>query len=90
MNALGDRIFLSKDEFSEKIGSIYIPYNNDSKSPPYTGIVKYVGTDVDDDDIKPGVRIAFQDLAGDDIKVNDEKLLMIRYRNITGIFLENS
>ena len=90
MNALGDRIFLIKDEFPEKIGGIYMPVNNSPKSPPYTGIVKYVGTDVDDDDLKPGIRVAFQDLAGDDIEVNDERLLMVRYRNITGIFLENS
>jgi co-chaperonin GroES (HSP10) len=86
MNVLGDRIFLIKDEFPEKIGSIYMPVNNSPKSPPYTGVVKYVGTGVNDDDIKPGVRIAFQDLAGDELEINGEKLLMIKYRNITGIF----
>ena len=90
MNVLGDRIFLIKDKYPEKIGSIYIPSNNDTKSPPYTGIVKYVGNDIDDADIQPGIRIAFQDLAGDELTVNDETLLMIRYRNVTAVFEKNS
>lgn len=90
MNVLGDRIFLIKDKYPEKIGSIYIPSNNDDKSPPYTGVVKYIGSGVDDDDIRIGIRIAFQDLAGDEFTINGETLLMIRYRNVTGIFEKNS
>lgn len=87
MKVLGDRIFLIKDTYPEKIGSIYMPTNSDSKSPPYTGIVKYVGSDVIDVDIKPGVKIAFQDLSGDEITIEGEQLVMIRYANITGVFI---
>jgi len=85
MIVLNDRIFLKKDKNPDKIGSIYIPENGDKKAPPYTGTVKYVGKGITDDDIKPGVRLAFQDLAGDEVNIGDEKLIMIRYRQVCGI-----
>ena len=85
MKALNNRIFLKKDEDSGKIGEFFVPKKEGASAPPYTGTILEVGPDVKDDDLKPGVKIAFHDFAGVEFILDDQKILSIRERDVTAI-----
>ncbi len=85
IKAIKNRIFLKKDKFPEKIGTIYVPELKGQYAPPYAGTVISVGPDVKDQDYQIGLRILFHDLAGVEFEVNDETIFSIRENDILAI-----
>lgn len=85
MKAIKNRIFLKKDEQSEKIGSIYIPKTEGQYAPPYSGTIIAIGDGIKDSDLKVGVKVFFHDLAGVEFELNGEKIFSIREKDITAI-----
>jgi co-chaperonin GroES (HSP10) len=85
IKAIKNRIFLKKDKFPEKIGTIYVPELKGQYAPPYVGTIISVGPDVKDQDYQIGLRILFHDLAGVEFEVNDETIFSIRENDILAI-----
>lgn len=85
IKAIKNRIFLKKDEYPEKIGLIYVPKLEGQYAPPYSGTIISVGSDVEDEDYKEGVRILFHDLAGTEFEVDGEKIFSIRENDVLAI-----
>ena len=73
---LDDRVLVLPEESEEKVGSIIIP--DTAKEKPIVGEVKAVGTDEDLKKlIKVGDKVIFGKYAGEEIKVEDKKHLLI-------------
>lgn len=73
---LDDRVLVLPVEIEEKVGSIIIP--DTAKEKPIVGEVKAVGTDEDLKElIKVGDKVVFGKYAGEEIKVEGEKHLLI-------------
>ncbi len=73
---LDDRVLVLPVEIEEKVGSIIIP--DTAKEKPIVGEVKAVGTDEDLKElIKIGDKVVFGKYAGEEIKVDGEKHLLI-------------
>jgi len=73
---LDDRVLVLPLDNEEKIGSIIIP--DTAKEKPVIGEVKAVGTDDELKDlIKVGDKVIFGKYAGEEIKVDGEKHLLI-------------
>jgi len=73
---LDDRVLVLPVEIEEKVGSIIIP--DTAKEKPIIGEVKAVGTDEDLKElIKIGDKVVFGKYAGEEIKVDGEKHLLI-------------
>jgi len=86
---LGDRIFLKKDEQLEKSGSIILLKKDGMYAPPYSGIITGVGAGVEDKDFKIGVKVLFQDLAGNEFKYDGNTVFSLREEDITAIIDKN-
>lgn len=85
IKAIKNRIFLKKDEYPEKLGLIYVPKLEGQHTPPYSGIIISVGSEVEDVDYKEGVKVLFHDLAGTEFEINNEKIFSIRENDILAI-----
>lgn len=73
---LDDRVLVLPVEIEEKVGSIVIP--DTAKEKPIVGEVKAVGTDEELKElIKVGDKVVFGKYAGEEIKVDGEKHLLI-------------
>ena len=73
---LDDRVLVLPVEIEEKVGSIIIP--DTAKEKPIVGEVKAVGTDEELKElIKIGDKVVFGKYAGEEIKVDGEKHLLI-------------
>lgn len=86
IKAIKNRIFIKKDEQPEKIGNIYIPKTEGQYAPPYSGTILSVGSEIEDEDYKVGVKVLFHDLAGTEFKYNGETIFSIRENDVTAIF----
>jgi chaperonin GroES len=88
---LGDRIIVKRIQEEEKSkGGIIIP--DTAKEKPQQGIVEAVGAGRKDDngkvipmDVKKGDKVLFGKYSGNEIKVGDEELLIMREEEILGI-----
>lgn len=90
MKVIGNHILIVKDKPNEMEGSIWVPKKDVLYAPPYIGTIVCVGSRVTDSDFKPGARITFHDLAGVEIKVEDQKYLLIRDIDITAVIDEKN
>lgn len=89
LKALGNRVFLIKEEQPEKAGSILLIKKEGEYAPPYCGEVISVGKEVTDEDIIVGARVAFHDFAGVEFDFYGQKIFSIRDIDITGILEKN-
>jgi len=89
LKPLGDRIFLKKDEQLEKSGSIILIKKDGMHAPPYSGIITGVGAAVEDEDFKIGIKVLFQDLAGNEFKYDGNTVFSLREKDITAIIDKN-
>lgn len=90
IKAIKNRIFLKKDEYPEKIGSVYVPKLEGQYAPPYSGVIISVGEDVNDDDYIEGARILFHDLAGTKFEVDSNQIFSIRENDVIGIIKDKN
>ncbi len=73
---LDERVLIKPIEQEEKVGSIVIP--DTAKEKPMTGEVIAVGTDEELKKlIKKGDKVLFAKYAGEEIKINGEKHLIV-------------
>tara|TARA_R110002060_G_scaffold59154_2_gene69032 strand:+ start:549 stop:863 length:315 start_codon:yes stop_codon:yes gene_type:complete len=89
IKAIGERVFLTKDEVSESVGGIILLTKEEHNLPPYTGTIICVGHKVEDPDYQPGVRVLFHDLAGFEFEFEGQKIYNIRERDIAAIVEKN-
>ncbi len=88
---LGDRIIVKRIKEEEKSkGGIIIPET--AKEKPQQGIVEAVGTGRKDEsgkiipmDVKKGDKVLFGKYSGNEIKIDDQELLIMREEEILGI-----
>jgi len=90
MKAIGNRIIIKKDKPNEMEGSIWVPKKDVLYAPPYVGTIICVGPLVNDPDFKPNVRVTFNDLAGVEINLDNEKFISIRDIDITSVIYEKN
>jgi co-chaperonin GroES (HSP10) len=90
IKAIKNRIFIKKDEYPEKIGSIYIPKVEGQHAPPYSGIILSVGSDVNDPDYIEGVKVLFHDLAGTQFETDEGTIFSIRENDILAIVCDET
>jgi co-chaperonin GroES (HSP10) len=90
IKAVKSRIFLKKDEYPEKIGSLYVPKIEGQFAPPYSGIILSVGSDITDEDYVIGARVLFHDLAGTEFEIDGEKIFSIQEHDVLGIILDKN
>lgn len=89
---LGDKVVLRREEASETTaGGIVLP--DTAKDKPQKGEVVAVGDGHVRDDgtkvpltVKEGDRVIFSSYAGDEIKVGDEELLLLREADILATY----
>jgi co-chaperonin GroES (HSP10) len=89
LKALGNRVFIIKEELPGMVGSIMLIKKEGEYAPPYCGEVISVGKDVTDEDIVVGAKIAFHDFAGVEFDFYGQKILSLRDTDITGIIEKN-
>lgn len=78
---LDERVLVEPVEAEEKVGSLYIP--DTAKEKPSMGVVKAVGTDEELQKVlKVGDKVMFGKYAGDEVKINDKKHLIISRSDI--------
>jgi chaperonin GroES len=81
---LDDRVLILPVEQEEKVGSIIIP--DSAKEKPMMGKVVAVGTDKEIQEvIKVNDKVIFGKYAGEEIKVDNEKHLLISRSDILAI-----
>jgi chaperonin GroES len=88
---LGDRIIVKRIQEEEKSkGGIIIP--DTAKEKPQQGIVEAVGAGRKDEsgkvipmDVKKGDKVLFGKYSGNEIKIGDEELLIMREEEVLGI-----
>lgn len=84
---LDERVLVEPVEVEERVGSIIIP--DTAKEKPSIGIVKAVGTDEDlQSVIKVGDKVIFGKYAGDEIKVDGKKNLIMSRSDILAKVVE--
>lgn len=92
---LEDRVLIKRDENAERVGTIFIPEHIREKNPPQIGTIIAIGCGktVNGMFIQPTVkvrdRIIFGKYSGTDIKLNNEKLTILREGDILGIIFED-
>lgn len=78
---LDERVLVEPVEVEERVGAIIIP--DTAKEKPSIGIVKAVGTDEDlQTVIKVGDKVIFGKYAGDEIKIEGKKHLIMSRSDI--------
>jgi len=78
---LDERVLVEPLEIEERVGSIIIP--DTAKEKPVMGTVVAVGTDEDlKEMIKVGDKVLYGKYAGDEIKLEDKKHLIISRSDI--------
>ena len=90
VKAIKNRIFLKKDKYPEKIGSVYIPNLKGQYAPPYSGTIISVGSLVKDSDYKIGVKVLFHDLAGTEFEIDGNTIFSIRETDILAIIKDKN
>jgi len=81
---LDDRVLVLPLDSEEKAGSIIIP--DTAKEKPVVGIVKAVGTDEElKEMIKVGDKVVYGKYAGEELKVDGEKHLLISRSDLLAI-----
>ena len=91
LQPIGDRVVVQRDETeSQTSGGIYLPEN--AKDKPSRGTVISVGDGKlmhngtrAEMQVKPGDRVLFTSYGPDEIKLNDEELLLMREDNILAV-----
>ncbi len=82
---LDERVLVKPIEPEEKVGSIIIP--DTAKEKPMTGEVIAVGTDEEIKKIlKAGDKVIFGKYAGEEIKIDDQKHLIVTRADILAKF----
>lgn len=89
LQALGNRVFIIKEELPAMAGTIHLIKKEGEYAPPYCGEVISVGKDVTDEDIVVGAKIAFHDFGGVEFDFYGQKILSLRDTDITGILEKN-
>jgi len=91
LKPLGDRVVIQPKKAEEKTSSgIYLP-STASKEKPISGVVVAVGGGKTIDgnkiplEVKVGDNVIYSEYAGTEIKVNDEKYLIVREDDILAI-----
>lgn len=92
LKPLGDRIVIQPKKAEEKTKSgIYLP-ETASKEKPISGVVIAVGSGKTNEngtktppEVKVGDNVIYSEYAGTEIKVNDEKYLIVREDDILAI-----
>ncbi|MBI4867530.1 MAG: co-chaperone GroES [Candidatus Wallbacteria bacterium] len=92
LTPLGDRVVIKPAEEEEKTaGGIYLP-ETASKDKPFKGEVMAVGRGKLNDkgerqplEVKVGDKVIYSKYAGTEIKVNEQKLLIVREEDILAI-----
>lgn len=80
---LGDKVVVRPDKAeSMTVGGIYIPET--AKETPQRGVVVSVG-DKDDLTVKEGDIVIYSQMAGSEIHINGDELLIMRESDIFGI-----
>lgn len=78
---LDERVLVEPSDVEEKVGSIIIP--DTAKEKPIMGTVKAVGTDEEIQKLlNVGDRVIFGKYAGDEIKIEGKKHLIIQRSDI--------
>lgn len=90
MKVIGNRILVKKDIENEMQGSIWVPRKEGEYAPPYVGTIVFVGKDVTDSDFIEGSRVMFHDLAGTELFIENEKYVLLKDIEITGVVNEKS
>ena len=81
---LDDRVLVLPQDSEEKVGSIIIP--DTAKEKPVVGEVKAVGTDEElKEMIKVGDKVVYGKYAGEELKVDGEKHLLISRSDLLAI-----
>lgn len=89
---LHDKIIVRRDEAEDRTAAgIYLPEK--AKDTPKTGIVEAVGTGTVNSDtgklipltVKKGDRVIFSSYAGSEVKLGDEKLLIMSEEEVLAI-----
>ncbi len=81
---LDDRVLVLPLESEEQVGSIIIP--DTAKEKPVVGVVKAVGTDEElKEMIKVGDKVVYGKYAGEELKVDGEKHLLISRSDLLAI-----
>ena len=81
---LDDRVLVLPLDSEEKAGSIIIP--DTAKEKPVVGVVKAVGTDEElKEMIKVGDKVVYGKYAGEELKVDGEKHLLISRSDLLAI-----
>ncbi|MGL4943436.1 MAG: co-chaperone GroES [Thermoguttaceae bacterium] len=88
---LGDRVVVRREDASEKTkGGLYLPDN--AKDKPARGVVVSVGEGKLLDDgrrspvqVKEGDRVVFLSYAGEEFKIGDDELLLMREGDILAV-----
>ncbi len=81
---LDDRVLVLPLDSEEKVGSIIIP--DTAKEKPVVGEVKAVGTDEElKEMIKVGDKVVYGKYAGEELKVDGEKHLLISRSDLLAI-----
>jgi chaperonin GroES len=91
LQPLGDRVVVDREASEERTaGGIVLP--DTAKNKPARGTVVSVGDGKLLDDgkrhplqVKPGDRVLFSSYAGDEFKINDQELLLMREDDILAI-----
>lgn len=88
---VGDRLLVRRIDTAEMIGSLYVP--DTAKEQPDQGEVVAVGRGATNErgeivptEARPGDKILFGKYAGNDIKLEGEKYLIIRDEEVLAIF----
>ncbi len=80
---LKDRVLIKPKQEEEKTkGGIYIP--DSAKEKTQEGKVIAIGT-IENNPLKIGDRVLFESYAGTEVKVNNEKHLIMEYKDILAI-----
>jgi len=91
LKPLGDRVVIQPKKADEKTASgLYLP-STASKDKPITGVVVAVGSGKTVDgqkislEVKVGDNVIYSEYAGTEIKLNDEKYLIVREDDILAV-----
>lgn len=79
-----DRLLVQFDKTEEKTASGLLLPTEAQEKPEICSILS-IGPDVECEDLKPGVKIIINHFAGTDIKVDEEKMTLVKESDIIAI-----
>lgn len=88
MQLIGTRILIKQDEITTTKSGLYLTPTQGKHKPPFTGRVIKLGNSIIDTDYREGIKIAYRDLAGYEVELNQIKYLLIDESDILAIINE--